>query len=203
MVIAQVVICGALLSVSIGIVLAKEALMAFLDHLAFRQILWVVPILFALHNLEEASLMEKWSKKSSLLFHVTVSTPQFAIAVAVLTVLVFAATWLGRLGPKQSVGMYVTTGVQAIIFINVIFPHIAVTVRSRSYNPGLLTAVIFNLPFSVYLYQRAVAEGYITTLGVIVTLAIAPFAMIVLIASSLRLGEIICRHLQRTNAGQV
>jgi hypothetical protein len=64
-------------------------------------------------------------------------------------------------GEKKSKRLYFLFLLQAVILINVFVPHIAVSLRILNYNPGVLTAVCFNLPFSLYLFRRAYLEDYL------------------------------------------
>lgn len=47
---------------------------------------WPVPLLFALHNAEEAPRMAQWARAVEARFMPRVSTLQFTVAVALLTV---------------------------------------------------------------------------------------------------------------------
>lgn len=37
--------------------------MSYLDALPFQRVLWLVPVFFTIHNIEEAPFMEDWSKR--------------------------------------------------------------------------------------------------------------------------------------------
>ncbi len=116
--------------------------MPFLNQLTFPQLMWLVPILFAIHNLEEAPLMKAWSEKSPLPFHTTIKTAPFSIAVTFLTILAFVVTGWGVNSPPQSLGVYLVVTLQAVILLNAFLPHVAVTIRYRSYNPGVINGRI-------------------------------------------------------------
>ena len=62
--------------------------MELFNNIPFRALLWLVPVFFMLHNMEEAPSMESWSKRLPLKVRPTVSTRQFVIAVTLLTLLV-------------------------------------------------------------------------------------------------------------------
>ena len=167
--------------------------MPFLNQLTFPQLMWLVPILFAVHNLEEAPLMEKWAEKTPLPFHAQIKTAPFSIAVTFLTLLAFIVTRWGVNSPPQSLGVYLVVTLQAVILLNAFLPHMAVTIRYRSYNPELITAVFLNLPFSIYFFTRALSDNFITTQGTLLSLIFAPVVMIIFIAISLKLGEVVVR----------
>ena len=164
-----------------------------LDGISFFQLLWGVPILLAIHNLEEAPFMEKWSKELPLPIHPVVSTRQFVAAVTLLTVAGFAVTYFGIAVIKQPIGIWAVFEIQMIMLVNAIVPHLASTLRFRKYSPGVFTALLLNLPFSIYLFQRAMQEGLVSWQLFWILLAIAPFATAILILLSLQFGKWIAR----------
>lgn len=167
--------------------------MAFLNSLSFAQILWLVPIFFTLHNLEEVPFMENWSKRLPLKIHPNVTTRQFAIAVTFLTLAGFLATYIALQYLHNATGYLVVLGIQTILLFNAFIPHIASTIRFRMYSPGVITAIVLTLPFSWYLFQRAFAEHIVTWSQFWILLAIAPFAMVAFALASLQLGKVLSR----------
>src|SRR5512147_2750590 len=133
--------------------------MSFLDAIPFERLLWLVPIFLALHNLEEAPFMEDWSKRLPLKIHPSVSTRQFSIAVTFLTLAGFLITYLEINYWHQKTGYLLILGIQAIMLFNAFIPHIAATIGFRMYSPGGITAVLLTLPFSYYLFHRALSEN--------------------------------------------
>jgi hypothetical protein len=160
-----------------------------LDKLSFAQLLWGVPILLAIHNLEEAPFMAKWSRELSLPIHPVVSTRQFVVAISLLTIAGCALTYLGIHLIAQPIGFLLILGVQMIMLVNAIAPHLIATLRFRKYSPGVITGLLLNVPFSLYLFQRALQEGLLTWQLVWILMAIAPFATIVLALISLQFGK--------------
>jgi hypothetical protein len=151
------------------------------------ELFWGIPLFFAVHNAEEAPQMARWSRSMSLKWMLTVSTLQFVVAVVLLTALVLGLTALAADAPPGSAGVYVLTGVQAIIFVNA-FGHFGLALYMRRYNPGLVTALLFNLPFSLYLFRRLLTAGYVAPLGLGLTLIAAVPLMALLTRGSLRVG---------------
>lgn len=172
--------------------------MKYLEEMSFHQIIWLVPILFSIHNLEELPSMEKWIKQTRLPIHKNITTFQYGVAVTFLSLLAFFTTWLANNGLKFDVGVYLVLEVQAIILINSIIPHIGMTIRDRKYNPGVATAILINLPFSIYLLSRAIKENYIDIRELIIMISLAPTLMVLLIIFSLKLGQIVDRYWHKT-----
>ena len=79
--------------------------------------------------------------------------------------------------------------IQAILFVNAFVPHIVMTVKMKLYSPGLVTAVFINIPFTIYLFTRAINEHKITQGLIIMLFLAAPFAMAALAWASLWLSE--------------
>jgi hypothetical protein len=167
--------------------------MLFLDALSFERLLWLVPVFFTLHNLEEAPFMEGWSQRLPLKIHPTVSTRQFVIAVTILTLAGFLLTYFGVEVLADRTGYLIVLGIQTILLFNAFVPHIAATIRFRMYSPGVVTAILLTLPFSFYLFRRALAENLLTWTEFWILLGIAPFAMVLFAFVSLRIGKALAR----------
>ncbi len=133
--------------------------------------------------------MEKWSKGLPLPVHPIVSTKQFVAAVSLLTVAGFAVTYFGIYSSNQPIGISIILGIQMVMLVNVFVPHLATAIRFRKYSPGIVTGLLLNLPFSIYLFQRAMQEGFMPWQLIWILLAIAPFASIALITISLQFGK--------------
>jgi len=57
--------------------------------------------------------------------------------------------------------------------LNVFIPHVPAAVALGGYAPGVATAVLINLPFSIYFLRRSLGEGRVDWRGLAVTAAIA------------------------------
>ena len=163
--------------------------MSFLNSLSFECLLWLVPIFFTLHNMEEAPFMESWSKRLPLKIHPTVSTRQFVIAVTFLTLAGFLLTYFGVEYLANQTGYLIVLGIQTILLFNAFVPHIASTIRFRMYSPGVVTALLITLPFSFYLFRRALTENLLSWSQLWILLGIAPFAMVIFALTSLQIGK--------------
>jgi hypothetical protein len=127
----------------------------------FRNLVWLFPIVVALHDAEEAIWFPAWSKRVGR-WHAGVTPGVFRFAAGVLTVLAFMVTWASEVSGKQTIWTYLAFGYMATMLANVVIPHIAVTVALRSYMPGVVTAVVLNLPVLSLLVVLALREGYVS-----------------------------------------
>lgn len=135
-------------------------------RLGRRRLLWLVPLLLTLHNVEEALFMEGFlarlaSALPAFLSGVlpTITYGQFLAALGVVT----AVPWLfAASGPleRRSRAFLLVLGTQMVVLLNVV-SHAAAAVWLRFYVPGLATALLVNLPFSVYLFRRALAGSWV------------------------------------------
>lgn len=167
--------------------------MTVLDEIPFETLLWLVPVFFTLHNLEEAPFMSKWSKRLPVKIQPDITTPQFVAAVVFLTLASYFLTFASLAWLPTSTGYLFILGMQIILLLNAFVPHLAATIRFRMYSPGVLTAVLITVPFSVYLFQRAFAEGVLNWPQFWILLGSAPFAMVVLTVFSLQFGKVVTR----------
>lgn len=165
-------------------------MISYLNSIAFNRLLWLVPVFFALHNLEEAPFMEGWSKRLPLRIHPIVTTRQFTLAVTILTLAGFLLTYLGVEYLNNQTGYFWVLGIQAILLFNAFIPHIAATIRFRMYSPGVVTAVLLTLPFSYYLFQRALAENILSLAQFWWLIGIAPLVMVIFAFISLKIGRV-------------
>jgi hypothetical protein len=163
--------------------------MNFLNTIPFDTLLWFVPIFFLLHNMEEAPLMEKWAKQLPVKIKLLESRRQFIIAVAILTLISFLLTYFGLKAMSKHAGHLLILSILMTMTFNVFFPHVLLAFWFRMYNPGLVTALLLVLPFSIYIFQRALNENLIGWNEFWILLGLAPLIMITSIFSSLKLGK--------------
>ncbi|MDM5186811.1 HXXEE domain-containing protein [Bacillus sp. DX4.1] len=110
-------------------------------------IIWCIPLLFLIHNLEEATKMPQYlSNQFSINF---ISNHQFIIAICILTTIVLLFIILYQLQIISSV--YWIIFIQGAIFFNAV-QHIVLFLIYRSYNPGTISAFVIVL-FSLYLFS--------------------------------------------------
>jgi hypothetical protein len=133
------------------------------------QVLWLVPVLLALHNAEEALFFHRYlplvvarlpSTWQAIAGPITLG--QVWLALALVTLLPFGlAAW--AVGRGSSVALWLLLLVQATVLLNVLWHVAAATLFFDGYAPGLVTAVAINLPFSIYLLRRAAREEWVST----------------------------------------
>jgi len=131
---------------------------------------WTIPIILSIHNLEEALTMPQWMSaqlptlRSTLPFfeHLQFSTTQLYVSLFLVTLLPFLVTYFCLRGERTTKKISTLLILQAIIFWNGLMPHTTGLFVLRMYNPGAMTAILLNIPFSVFLYRRVVREGIVS-----------------------------------------
>jgi hypothetical protein len=168
-------------------------MISFLNSISFDRWLWLVPVLLAIHNAEEAPFMENWSKRLPFKLPLVITTRQFVIAVTLLTIAVFLVTYYVMKYVTNPTGYFILLGIQAAMLFNAFIPHVALTIWFRRYSPGVLTSVFFIIPFSFYLFRRASMEGVLDASQLWSLLSIAPFVVVIAAVLFLLLGKALAK----------
>jgi hypothetical protein len=127
----------------------------------FAHLQWLFPLVILLHNAEEALWLPGWANRTGF-WRQPVSPGAFRFAAGVLTGLALAVTWLSARSGGQSLWTYLVFGYMTAMLGNVVYPHVALSIATRSYMPGVATAVIVNLPVVSLLMASALAERQVS-----------------------------------------
>lgn len=154
----------------------------WLDKLSYRFVQWLVFACLALHNLEEALTMRAYLPRIRELlrehapagFVSAMPTPaEFYAALAGATIFPLILVVFATTGKLSKLKFYLVALVQAQVFLNVFVPHVPAAFALGGYAPGLATAVLINLPFSVYFFRRSLRESRVTRRGLLIMLLVA------------------------------
>ncbi len=151
--------------------------------------LYLFPIAFTIHNLEEVvSDLPGWSVRAGL-FHPPVETFEFVFSVIVITIVGYLFTYLAVRQGKGSLPAYLLFCLILIVDINVFFPHLLATIATGSLAPGTVSAVLLNLPICTYLLIRGVKEDYVKLKRLLIIFPFFIIASIFTIAGLFLIGE--------------
>jgi hypothetical protein len=134
-----------------------------------RSVLWLVPILLAVHNAEEALFFPRYLP--FVLYRLPagwqaviapLTTGQVGAALAVVTAVAFIVAWWSYQRPDSAVALWLVLLIQGTVLLNVVWHLAAAVVLFGGYAPGVVTALLINLPFSVYLLRRAARERWLS-----------------------------------------
>lgn len=168
-------------------------------------LIWLLLVVFVLHDLEELITVENWLVKNKgrvmqaapprlrkmIGPSLAMSTAQFAVAVACMFAILSSAVLLTVTTLEQRTFLPFFLVCLHVLFLHV-FTHVGQSLALRMYTPGVLTAVAVVLPYSLYTYFRLFAEGAVTWTLVIRTL---PFVVLIvpILLGAHRLGQIVSK----------
>jgi hypothetical protein len=121
-------------------------------------LIWLGPFAFLLHDLEEIATVESWLRQHGAELprfvqpFAGVTTDQFAAVVAVLFIGYILAAWHGVHALRHArlpLPFLFVTGV----FVANGLTHLAQALYFRGYVPGVITALLVNLPYGIALMR--------------------------------------------------
>lgn len=135
-----------------------------------KKLLWLIPIILSIHNIEEALTMPQWMsaqfplllEKIPLFNHLQFSRVQLYISLFFVTFFPFLLTFYCLRGDLSQRKIAAILTLQSIIFWNALVPHIGGLFVLGMYNPGAVTAVVFNIPFTIVLFRRLQMKGIVS-----------------------------------------
>ena len=129
-----------------------------LNKMGFAGMVRALPFLLALHNAEESLSMVEFSARHMAGFH-SVTQVRFLSALALITAAAFVLCFMAAKRLGRGVWAYIPLWIQSILFFNAL-SHIAITLYTRAAAPGIYTAMLINIPFSLRLFRGAIREGW-------------------------------------------
>jgi hypothetical protein len=147
---------------------------------------------FTLHNLEESIWLPEWSKQAKK-FHEPVERNQFVFAVVVVTIIGYLITLIEILDNDMgSILSYTYLGFIGMMGLNAFLPHLTATLLLKKYAPGLITALLLNLPFSIIIILRYIEAG-IDVYYLIIAVLIFTGIILALLKPLFKLGDKLIR----------
>jgi hypothetical protein len=128
-------------------------------------LIWLFPIIFGIHDFEEIIVVEKWvsknkedlikilPKRASSLFEKNFAqkTNQFSLVVYVEFILISLSTIFVFLNGFNGGYKWLYLGLYSVFFLHA-FTHIGQTILLKRYTPGVITSVLFIIPYGVWFY---------------------------------------------------
>jgi hypothetical protein len=137
-------------------------------YLSQRTICWLIPILLTVHNAEEAIAFHMMHAHSASLLpspfgalEARLSPAVVLQALTILSVLAFAIAAVVAVRPRRRVALWLLLALEAAIGINAAAHVASALLLFHGYGPGLVSAVLINAPFAVYVFRRAGREAWI------------------------------------------
>lgn len=137
---------------------------------SFWRAVWLCPIVFAIHALEDAPLLADWMNSVPVFEHVT--QRQLLIALVFLVGLASLATSTAAATKKSRIGLYWFLWMQGFLFLHGI-AHLLPSLWVLGYTPGFWTALLLNIPVAVYLLWRSRKEGLVSRRALVIVCVLA------------------------------
>ncbi|CEA14570.1 HXXEE domain-containing protein [Methanobacterium formicicum] len=130
-------------------------------------ILWLVPVAYFIHILEESPRFVPWAIKY-------IGAPetfgQFVIGNVIFMAYVIIATSLAIFYPSE-LTLVIGLSSAAWIFSNFLI-HAYYTLRTGEYSPGVVTASAIYVPVSLYIYYNFLVSGMLNNLDLVLSIII-------------------------------
>jgi hypothetical protein len=156
------------------------------------RILWLLPIIFIIHDGEELLTMPGWignhqqeldqlagmsEVAAKLVRSLPTTTTQVAIAIGFILLLFVGVTVGASMSSKHGFWVYTYAGLLGGLFLHV-FTHIAQALLVGGYVPGVIGAVAVVIPGTLYIYKR-LFEAKLVTLKSAAFAALIGFALFI------------------------
>jgi len=149
--------------------------MTTIAQVRYKTLQWLLWICIAAHNLEEGLTAEAYFPKvRALLAHQFPSSlvapvpglQECYIALIGATLVPLVMTIVATTGKRKPLKNYLSPLLAVTLLLNVLVPHVPAAIALGGYAPGVGTAVLVNLPFSIYFLHRSSREGVIDGRGI-------------------------------------
>jgi hypothetical protein len=172
-------------------------MLAFLDRkTSFAGLVWAFPIVFLAHDGEELVTREQFLREHRNLFpeyllsFAQMPTAQFALCVAFLLVLGRGVAYLA-LRPKPSrFALQLYEYGLAIRFTNAVM-HLGQTVILGEYVPGVATAAMLGLPYSLYAFHRLLQSSWLTRMQLLQAVLVGALVQVPIVLVVILIGKLI------------
>jgi len=139
--------------------------------MSLRAVIWLGPIVFLVHDLEEVFRTRPWVDANQVLIESTPFQPvvqamgyepaKFGLVVALVTVLYFVISYFATRHVRPGVSMNLYAATVLTMCVNVV-THVGQSVLLRMYTPGVITAVLVVLPYTVIALRKLRAHRLLT-----------------------------------------
>lgn len=100
------------------------------------------------------------------------------IALVLVTVLpAFVVIW-ASFGRQRLIKDMLVCGIAGIFFANIFIPHLPLSIAIGGYSPGVVTAIVINLPFCLFLWRCAVRESILSARHIVIAGSLGLFALV-------------------------
>lgn len=162
-----------------------------------QTLVWLFIVIFVIHDLEEIIWVEPWIKKNGKqvitklpakmqrqmekMFNITSS--QFAIAVLLEFLIFIPFTYVAAEQGK----FFIFIAINSLFLLHV-FTHVGQSIYLKMYTPGVISAVIFVLPYTLYVFHTLLSKELVTWTEVLYSVPVG-FILIPIVLIGHELGR--------------
>jgi len=128
-------------------------------------ILWLVPIAYCIHIIEETPRFVPWAKRY---FSAPSTFAQFVLGNVIFMAYVLISVFLATFYPGEWT-LVLGLSTAAWIFSNFLI-HASFTLLTGEYSPGVVTASAIYAPVAVYIYTTFLGSGILNSLDIILSI---------------------------------
>ncbi|MCK9151404.1 HXXEE domain-containing protein [Methanobacterium alcaliphilum] len=164
-----------------------------LERTNLGRIMWLLPIIFFIHDMEEYLTMSSFMAHNSILSSIPLfemlktTSAQFMVSIIFLTILVVVVTYFA-IKKREGNILKLYLLVVVLIFVNAII-HIFQGLYLNSYVPGLITAIALVIPYCLWIFCIFYHEKVLNNRLMLMFVALSFPLQIPLIMIALWLGK--------------
>ncbi len=159
---------------------------------SLARMLWLLPIIFIIHDGEELLTMPSWvashqpeiarlaklsEATAKMVRSLPTTTTQTAVAIGFILLLFVVVTAGASISCRRGFWLYAYASLLGVLFLHV-FTHIAQAILVGGYVPGVIGAVAAIIPGALFIYKR-LFEAKLLTLRLAVVSALIGFALFI------------------------
>jgi hypothetical protein len=165
----------------------------------FSKLVWAVPLTIIIHNTEEALTMPRWIMEYlpavALRFYIRISrvptAEELRTALAITALVSLLVAFIAFLSGPRSLALYLLAGIQGTMLANAFFPHLIGSIVLRGYTPGVITAVVVIIPFSLFWFRRILQRGFAERRPLIIALIVGVLAYPLVMAALYEVSDLV------------
>lgn len=170
------------------------------EFISLEMLIWLLPIIFIIHDGEEIATMEKWlrgnqdplqsSAMAKLIHWEKRITFQFSVAVLFIGVFLCLLTFLTAQDFKSGSSLNIWfVGIVGVVLLDGI-KHVLFSVKLRKYTPGVIMAALLEIPYGFFALYRFYNAGMTDVKSIVIGLAAMLPLVLILVAAGLLLGRL-------------
>ncbi|MFX1275315.1 MAG: HXXEE domain-containing protein [Promethearchaeota archaeon] len=155
--------------------MSKFSIENLFHNFTFKKAIWFSPLIFVIHIIEEGVF--GFSNYIYRHFGVDLSLINFLITYLFIIIVYIILLILFTLQPNRTNAYFILTLLAAAQFSNAFF-HFFLTIIFSDYFPGVITGLVFNVPYVFFLLWIAYKEKYITQTSGAIIIALGAILML-------------------------